>query len=108
MTIVTVGIDLAKNVFAVHGVGGILGTLLVAFLAHPSMGGAGYATGVTMGGQFITQVIGVAATIVWSAVATVIIVAITKATVGLRIGPEEIYDGLDMASHGERAYSLNN
>ena len=101
-------IDDSLDVFAVHGVGGILGTLLVAFLAHPSMGGAGYATGVTMGGQFITQVIGVAATIIWSAVATVIIVAITKATVGLRIGPEEIYDGLDMASHGERAYSLNN
>lgn len=103
-----IGIDDSLDVFAVHGVGGILGTLLVAFLAHPSLGGAGYAKDVTMGVQFTTQMIGVAATVAWSAIATAIIVLVTKAVIGLRMSEEEIFEGLDMASHGERGYSLNN
>ena len=101
-------VDDSLDVFAVHGVGGILGTLLVAFLAHPTMGGAGYASGVTMGDQFITQLIGIGATVAWSVVATIIIVKLTKALVGLRMDAEAVYEGLDMASHGERGYSLNN
>ena len=101
-------IDDSLDVFAVHGVGGILGTFLVAFLAHPMFGGAGYAKDVTMGDQLLTQIIGIGATVAWSVAATIVIVLITKKLVGLRMGPEEIYEGLDMASHGERAYSLNN
>lgn len=101
-------IDDSLDVFAVHGVGGILGTLLVAFLAHPAIGGAGYGKDGSMGEQFITQVIGIGATVIWSAVVTVLIVMLTRKLVGLRMDPEEIYEGLDMASHGERGYSLNN
>lgn len=103
-----VRIDDSLDVFAVHGVGGILGTLLVAFLAHPAIGGAGYAKDVTMGTQFVTQILGVVATVVWSALATFAIVAVTRRFVGLRADPEAIYDGLDMSAHGERGYSLNN
>ncbi|KAF0232260.1 MAG: ammonium transporter Amt [Beijerinckiaceae bacterium] len=101
-------IDDSLDVFAVHGVGGILGTALVAFLAHPAMGGAGYAPGVTMGGQALTQAVGIGATVLWSAIATMVIVRVTKAMVGLRADGEAIYDGLDMSAHGERGYSLNN
>ncbi|OYU49932.1 MAG: ammonia channel protein [Rhizobiales bacterium PAR1] len=101
-------IDDSLDVFAVHGVGGILGTALVAFLAHPAMGGVGYGKDGSMSQQLATQFIGIGATVLWSAIATVGIVLVTKAIVGLRMAPEEIYDGLDMASHGERAYSLNN
>ena len=101
-------IDDSLDVFAVHGVGGILGSALVAFLAHPSMGGVGYGKDGSMSQQLVTQLLGIGATVVWSVIATVGIVLVTKAVVGLRMGPEEIYDGLDMASHGERAYSLNN
>jgi ammonium transporter, Amt family len=101
-------IDDSLDVFAVHGVGGILGTFLVAFLAHESMGGAGYAKGVTMQDQVITQAIGIGATVLWSVVMTALIVLAAKALVGLRVDAETQHEGLDSASHGERGYSLNN
>ena len=98
-------IDDSLDVFAVHGVGGILGTLLVAVLASPALGGVGYSAGVDMGAQALTQLIGVAAVCVWSAAATLGLIWVTKLAVGLRAGDEAIDDGLDMASHGERAYN---
>ena len=101
----TLKIDDSLDVFAVHGVGGILGTLVVAILASPQFGGVGYASGVTMGGQALTQVIGVAAVCAWSAVATVILVAVVRRLTGLRASDEMIDDGLDLSSHGERAYN---
>lgn len=101
-------IDDSLDVFAVHGVGGILGTFLVAFLAHPALGGVGYGKEGSMSQQLVTQAIGIGATVIWSAIATVGIVMVTKALIGLRADGEAIYDGLDMSSHGERAYSLNN
>lgn len=101
----TLKIDDSLDVFAVHGVGGILGTLLVAVLASPSLGGVGYASGVTMAGQAVTQVIGVAVVCAWSGVATLVLVAIVRRLTGLRASDDMIDDGLDLASHGERAYS---
>ena len=100
-------IDDSLDVFAVHGIGGILGTLLVALLASPSLGGAGYAPGVTMGGQALTQVIGVGVTVAWSALATLALAVIVRRTVGLRARDEHIEEGLDMAAHGERAWHPN-
>ena len=73
-------IDDSLDVMAVHGVGGILGTLLVAFLALPAFGGAGLAEGTSAGGQFVTQLIGVIAAVAWSVIATFVIVKIGAAT----------------------------
>ncbi len=101
----TLRIDDSLDVFAVHGVGGILGTLVVAVLASPQFGGVGYAPGVTMGDQALTQIIGVAAVCAWSALATLILVAVVRRVTGLRASDDMIDDGLDLASHGERAYS---
>ncbi len=97
-------IDDSLDVFAVHGVGGILGSLLVAVLASPVVGGVGYAPGVDMAGQAQTQLIGVAATVAWSALASVAILFVVKRLVGLRAGETAIEDGLDLSDHGERAY----
>ncbi len=97
-------VDDSLDVFAVHGVGGILGTLLVAVLATPGLGGAGYAEGVDMGSQALTQVIGVVAVCAWSAIATLALVLVVRRTVGLRASAEAVEDGLDLANHGERAY----
>jgi Amt family ammonium transporter len=100
-------IDDSLDVFAVHGVGGMLGTLLAAVFAAPAFGGAGYAEGVSgMGGQLVTQIVGILATVAWSAAATAAIVAVTRALVGLRADDEAITEGLDLAAHGERGYSL--
>ncbi|WP_411287605.1 ammonium transporter [Phenylobacterium sp.] len=98
-------IDDSLDVFAVHGVGGILGTLAVAVLASPALGGAGYFEGVTMGDQALTQVIGVAAVVAWSAIVTLVLAWICQRTVGLRAQEEHVDEGLDMSAHGERAYN---
>lgn len=97
-------IDDSLDVFAVHGVGGILGTLMVAVLASPSLGGVGYAEGVTMAGQAMTQLIGVVTVVVWSGIASLILIEIVRRTTGLRARDEAIEDGLDLSAHGERAY----
>jgi Amt family ammonium transporter len=98
-------IDDSLDVFAVHGVGGILGTLLVAFLADKSLGGAGYAPGVGMAGQALTQVLGVLVTVAWSAVASFALAILCEKTVGLRARDEAIEEGLDLSAHGERAWN---
>jgi len=97
-------LDDSLDVFAVHGVGGLLGTLLVAGLAATQMGGAGYAPGMTPLSQLGVQALGVAAVCVWSAAGSAAILWLCKATVGLRAAPEAIEEGLDVSAHGERAY----
>ena len=97
-------IDDSLDVFAVHGVGGIIGSLLVAFLALPSFGGLGLAEGVTAGAQFVVQFKSVAITVVWTLVVTAIILMIARAAVGLRVDDQVEVDGLDLAEHGERGY----
>ncbi|MDB5423911.1 MAG: ammonia channel protein [Phenylobacterium sp.] len=101
----TLKIDDSLDVFAVHGVGGILGTLLVAVLADQRLGGAGYAPGLDMGRQAVTQAVGVAATVAWSALATLILVFVVQRVTGLRAREEAEEDGLDMSAHGERAWN---
>jgi Amt family ammonium transporter len=98
-------IDDSLDVFAVHGVGGILGTLLVAALASTAIGGGGYPVTGSMGAQAAVQGIGVLATVAWSAIATAVLVLITKAVVGLRASEQEVDEGLDVTQHGERAYT---
>jgi Amt family ammonium transporter len=100
-----VKVDDSLDVFAVHGVGGILGTLLVAVLATKALGGAGYAEGMGMGSQLGVQALGVVATVIWSALATVAIVLAVRPVFGLRATDIEIEDGLDLTHHGERAFT---
>lgn len=99
-------IDDSLDVFAVHGIGGALGTLLVAFLVDTSFGGAGLAEGATMGSQFVTQLTGLVAVLVWYLVATFVIIQIVKAITGLRVSDEEELGGLDITAHGESGYHL--
>jgi Amt family ammonium transporter len=99
-------IDDSLDVFAVHGVGGILGSLLVAVLASPALGGAGYAPGVSMGGQVVAQLTGTSVVIAWAVAVSVAILLAVKAVFGLRATAADVDDGLDLAQHGERAYSI--
>ncbi|MEM8650636.1 MAG: ammonium transporter [Pseudomonadota bacterium] len=99
-------IDDSLDVLAVHGIGGATGTLLVAFLANTGSGAAGLGEGVTAGSQFIVQLTGVVSVAIFSAVATFIIVLITKAVIGLRATDDEETEGLDFSHHGETAYRL--
>ena len=100
-------IDDSLDVFAVHGVGGLLGTLLVSFLATAAFGGGGLAEGVTAARQLGVQFLGAAAVAVWSAVATFVIIKIAAALAGgARVDEEDELVGLDLATHGERGYDL--
>jgi len=94
-------IDDTLDVFAVHGVGGIMGTIMVAVFGTAAFGGTGVDD---MVGQLGTQIYAVAVVIAWSAVVTTIIVFICKKTTGLRVDQEVEHTGLDLAEHGETAY----
>ena len=98
-------IDDSLDVFAVHGVGGILGSLLVAVAASGALGGAGYARGMDMLAQAKAQLLAAGAVIFWSAVGSVAILWIVRRLIGLRAADAAVEDGLDLAHHGERAYS---
>jgi Amt family ammonium transporter len=99
------GIDDSLDVMAVHGVGGCAGTLLTAIFGAAAFGGLG-ASKLSIINQLGIQALGVAATVAWTAIATLIIVKIVKATVGLRVDAEEEAEGLDVRTHGERGYLL--
>ena len=104
-------IDDSLDVFPVHGVGGILGTLMAGVFASASLGvfsGYGFADGIeSMGGQVWVQLIGVVATFAYTAVITWILLKITGVlTGGLRVSDEEEQRGLDITLHEERGYDL--
>jgi Amt family ammonium transporter len=99
-------IDDSLDVFAVHGVGGMTGTLLTAVFALPALGGLGLAKGVGAGHQFWVQLVGVAATAAWSVALTVVLVKLISYVTRLRVSDEEETEGLDLTTHGERGYNL--
>jgi Amt family ammonium transporter len=103
---ITLKIDDSLDVFGVHGVGGILGSLLVAVTALPQLGGAGLAEGMTLGSQFVGQAESVGLTALWSAVVTVVLIKGLTAVTGFRCTRDAETEGLDLAEHGERAYDL--
>ena len=97
-------IDDSLDVFAVHGAGGVLGIILVSFLADTRFGGVGYADGMDSISQLSVQGIGIASVLAWSVVASLIIIVIVKTTTGLRVDPTIEEEGLDISTHGETNY----
>lgn len=103
-------IDDSLDVFPVHGVGGMLGTLFAGIFASTSLGvfsGQGFAKGIqTMGDQLLVQFTGVVSVVAYTAIATFIILKVVAALVGLRVTGDEETEGLDLISHDERGYDL--
>ncbi len=98
------GYDDSLDVFGVHGVGGFIGAILTGIFAAEAFGGSGLDNGI--GSQLGLQFIGAAATIVYSGVLTFILAKALDATMGLRVTAEEESEGLDLALHDERGFSL--
>jgi Amt family ammonium transporter len=94
-------IDDSLDVFAVHGVGGIMGTLMVAVLGTAAFGGFGVES---IGAQLGTQAFALIAVILWSAVASYLIILVCRVVTGLRVSAEDETTGLDQGEHGETAY----
>lgn len=99
-------IDDSLDVFAVHGVGGLTGTLLVSVLALPSFGGLGLANGMTAGSQLGVQALGSVAVAAWAIIGSVIIIWIVRAITPLRVSDDDETEGLDVTIHGERGYNF--
>ncbi|MEJ2717150.1 MAG: ammonium transporter [Deltaproteobacteria bacterium] len=101
------GYDDSLDVFGIHGVGGIWGTIATGLFASKLINSAG-GNGLFFGdpGQLKAQLIGVFAILVYSSVATVVILYVVKAIMGLRVSPDEEDAGVDTAVHGEVGYSL--
>ena len=97
------GIDDALDVFAVHGVGGIMGSLLLSVFGTAAFGGHGVEN---MGDQFLIQAKCVGFTLLWSGAGTLLIIYIVNQLVGLRVDEAAENTGLDQAEHGETAYHL--
>ena len=99
-------IDDSLDVFPVHGVGGFTGLLLTAVFSATSLGGQGLPPGVTIGSQLLTQLLGALATAIWCGVATFLLLKLVNAVAPLRASVEQETEGLDLALHEERGYSL--
>jgi Amt family ammonium transporter len=98
-------IDDSLDVFAVHGVGGVIGSLLVAVLATETFSGVGLGEGVTVMSQLSVQAMSVIITVIWTAIASYIILKVAGAlTGGIRVDEQDEIEGLDLSQHGERGY----
>ena len=98
-------IDDSLDVFAVHGVGGMLGTILCSVLMTQEFGGVGLDEGVTVTTQFLYQAKSVLYAVVWTTVFTYIALKITSIVTDLRVDDENESSGLDNSLHGESGYT---
>ncbi|HZU63314.1 MAG TPA: ammonium transporter [Novosphingobium sp.] len=100
-------IDDSLDVFAVHGVGGMTGSVLLALFLSPALGGAGYSQDMDLARQALAQLAGVGVVALWSAAASVAIALAVAQIVPMRVGEDDEREGLDLASHGERAWEMD-
>jgi len=104
-------IDDSLDVFPVHGIGGMLGTLMAGVFSSTGLGvfsGYGYADGIaSMGGQVYVQLVGIIATVIFTAVLTFVILKVVGAVLGLRVAEEQEIEGLDIVLHEERGYDIH-
>jgi len=101
----TLQIDDSLDVSPVHGVGGVIGTLLTGVFAAVSLGGTGFPVQQSMGAQVGVQAVGVVAAAAWCAFITWAILKLMDVVFGVRVSEEKETEGLDLAEHGERGYS---
>lgn len=106
----TLKVDDSLDVFPVHGVGGMLGTILIGVFAAPSLGifsGNGFSDGVSsIGGQLYIQIFGVVVTFVFALIGSWLLLKVVDQLVGLRVDDEQETEGLDLVLHDERGYDL--
>jgi Amt family ammonium transporter len=100
------GYDDSLDVWGVHGVAGMVGAILTGVFADASLGGAGLAEGMSIGGQVWIQFLSVLATLVYGGIVSFILLKIIDAVIGLRVNEEQETEGLDLALHDERGYIL--
>jgi Amt family ammonium transporter len=98
-------LDDSLDVSPVHGVGGVVGTLLTGVFAAVALGGSGFTVQKSIGAQLGVQALGILATMVWCGLITWALLKLLDATLGLRVSDEHESEGLDLAQHGEHGYN---
>jgi len=99
------GIDDPGRGIAIHGVGGVIGALLLVPFAAQALGGAGYADGASLASQFIAQLVGVATVLLWGGLGTLLLALLVSILVPMRVPAAAEQAGLDTAIHGEAAWT---
>ncbi len=99
-------IDDSLDVFPVHGIGGILGTLLTGVFVSARFGGMGLPEGVSIGQQVGVQLLGIVSTIAWCGVVTLVLLKLINVFMPLRVTSDEETEGLDLVLHEERGYEI--
>ena len=102
----TLKIDDSLDVFPVHGVGGVMGTTMAGIFVADYLGGAGLAEGRSILDQVGVQLTGAVSVLIWTAVATFLILKLVSLFVNLRVDEEEETEGLDLVSHEEKGYNF--
>jgi Amt family ammonium transporter len=100
----TLKIDESLDVFPVHGVGGVTGSLLTGVFAASNLGGLGLAEGVSIIDQVSVQALAIVVTILWSAVFSYLILKVLDKWIGIRVTADEEQQGLDIIMHEETGY----
>lgn len=98
-------LDDSLDVSPVHGVGGVIGSLLTGVFAAVSLGGSGFSVQQSIGAQLGVQALGIGVTMLWCGAVTWVLLKLLDVTLGLRVTEEQESEGLDLAEHGERGYS---
>ena len=98
------GYDDSLDVFGVHGVGGFIGAILTGLFTAEAFGGSGLEQGI--GAQLWIQLVGAVATIIYSGILTFVLIKVVDLTIGIRVTSEDEAQGLDLALHDERGYTL--
>jgi Amt family ammonium transporter len=100
-------IDDSLDVFAVHGIGGMVGSILLAFFIAEGFGGVGYGDGMTLASSLGAQALAVAAVAIYAAIATALLALGVSLFLPMRVSEDEERQGLDIADHGERGWEFD-
>jgi Amt family ammonium transporter len=100
-------IDDSLDVFAVHGIGGMVGSILLAFFIAEGFGGVGYGEGMTLASSLGAQALAVAAVAIYAAIATALLALGVSLFLPMRVSEDEERQGLDIADHGERGWEFD-
>jgi Amt family ammonium transporter len=99
------GYDDSLDVFGIHGVAGIIGSIGTGIFVSPALGGVGVAD-YAMGAQVWKQTVAVLVAVIWCGIGSFVLFKIVDTVIGLRVTSDQEREGLDIAEHGERAYNM--
>jgi Amt family ammonium transporter len=99
-------IDDPADVFLLHGIGGLIGTLLLPLFVQPLLGGVGYAANISISTAMLSQLSGVAIVALWSMAGTAIAALLLSVMLPMRISAQQAASGLDQLDHGQQGWDF--